>query len=891
MSLLHRLRNLFRPGALDRELDEELRFHREMRTRKAIERGLDAVAAANETSRRMGNVGAAAEAMRDTREVAWLAGSLRDMRHGFTVMRREAGQTSLILAVLALGIGGNAAVFSILKAAFLDPLPFPHATRLVTLEDRFPLAHVPRVDPTIPEFIDVRDRNRVFEDFAFLDHRDFQLTNGGEPVRVFAARVTASFFSTMGLRPAMGRALLTEENQPGRESEAIVTDSFWRASMAADPHAVGRTLNINGSVFTVVGVLPPHPTFEYPALGVPEPVDIYVPFVMSDYYISRASPQTRGRRVISVARLRPGLTVDQASRDIAALGDSIRREHPDLYPAANGGLPGFSMYVQPLQEAVLGNQGPLLLLLIGGMSLILMIGCANTAQLLLARSLKREREVAVRAALGASRARLIRQFLLEVAVLALTGGALGLLLSVWLTKLLVALLPLHNPMFDAARPDAMVLLFTIAVSLATALLFGIVPAIQGTRPGATAALTARTAIGGGLRSGRRWRHAMIASEVALSALLLCAAALLCQNLWTLLRAYPGFDISKVAVMRLRLPFSLEQAANPMPSRVYRDYLEKIAAIPGVEAAAAVSGLPLRGGAKVGFTLPDSPNDPGSLTRQIAGYQIVSPQYFQALQIPILAGRGFRDDDTLGHPLAVVVNELFVRRFLSPTHRNPLGSQITVGQPLTIVGVVGNVRTAGANIDPEPQIYVSYLQRYEPNMYLVMRSALPAPLLFDLTKNAVRSVHSQQAIFAPGSMYDVLDRSVAEPRFQALLIAAFATLALIMATTGMYSVISCVVSQRGTEIAIRMALGASRRRIAGAVVREMGLWVSGGLAAGITAGAAASDAIRKISSATVPADPILYPAVLAIFLVVAALASAAPVIRAMSLDPASLLRSE
>jgi putative ABC transport system permease protein len=885
MSLWRRVSNVFRPARLDRELEDELEFHREMRLRRSRERGLSTAEAELEVRRRMGNLSIAKEEMRNARVVRWLASSMQDLQHGVVLLRRDAGLSSLIVLVLALGIGGNAAIFTLLKAAFLDPLPYPDAGRLVTIFDRYSKLGVDGMGPTIPEFLDIRRRSRLLEETAFLDHRDFQLTGTDEPVRVFAARVTASFFPLLGAHASLGRTFTPEENLPGNDRVVMVSDAFWRGRMGADPNAVGKILRLNGAPSAVVGVLPPGFAFDYPNLDVPEPVEIYVPFQMSDYYTLRSGEFSNVRRVIALARLLPGNPVQRVNGELDSIANSLVQEYPSLYRGPKGQATGFSMGVQPLREAIVGKQRQLLALLLGGVAILFLIACANTAQLLLARSLQRGREVAIRAALGASRPRLIRQFLLEGLVLATVGGAAGLLVSSWMARLLVGLLPVRNPIFEHAHPDARVMAVTLALSVIAALLFAVIPAVKGSvwTPGPS--LTARATIG----QGNRWRHAMIAMEAMLSVFLLTGAGLLGQNLWKLVSTPAGFDANQVSVMSLALPFHREQTVHPIASLAYREYLEKIAAIPGVDAAAVVTGLPVRGAAQRYFRIEGDPDDPGAMTRQVALSQIVSPDYFRTLRIPMLAGRTFRDDDMVGRPGVVIVNREFVRRF--GNGRDMIGRRIGPGTPSTIVGVVGDVRMSALATAPRPQIYVSYLQAYEPHIQLVVRSSLPPAQLIGRVKEAIRSAYPDQPVFNVLTMDQVLSNSVAEPRFHAFLIGAFALLALAMAGSGMYSVISCLVSQRTGEIAIRIALGANRGAIVRTVLRTTSAWVAGGLAGGLALGLVASGTVRKLSQSTVSGSPAMYAAVVLFFLAVTLIAAYTPVRRASRLDPATALRCE
>jgi len=405
----------------------------------------------------------------------WLVSSLQDLRHGAVLLRQDTSVSGLIVAVLALGIGGTAAIFTLVKAAFLDPLPYRDAARLVTVMENNGWV------PTVSEFLEIRRRSRTLEQIAFAEHGDAHVSGTGEPVRLFAARVTVSFFPLLGVNASRGRTFLEEENYPGRTPPMILSDAFWRTKLGADPLVVGRTLHLDGAPALVVGVLPPGFHFDYPTLRIPEAVDIYVSYPLENGLRVWPSGSGHGHPVRVLARLREGVTQAQAEAELRSIGQALAREHPTEYHNPNGGPSRFTFESLPLRDAIVGTQCSLLWLLLGGVAVLLLIACANTAQLLMARSLRRGREVATRAALGASRLRLIRQFLLEGLVLAACGGGAGLLVSGWIARLLVAVLPMRSPLLASAHADARAIGFTLAISLISAIVFAIIPAVKGSR--------------------------------------------------------------------------------------------------------------------------------------------------------------------------------------------------------------------------------------------------------------------------------------------------------------------------------------------------------------------------------------------------------------------------
>ena len=810
----------------------------------------------------------------------FLESMLGDMRHAVRLMRQDAGISALIVLVLALGIGGNAAIFSLLKAAFLDPLPYRDAGRLVTVMENFG-----NWTPSTSEFLQIRARSKTLEQVAFAEHRDMQVSGTGEPVRVYAARVSASFFPLLGVSASLGRTFVDEENQPGRAASVVLTDGFWRSHMGADPHVVGRTLRLDAQPAIVVGVLPPNFQFDYPTLRISEPVGIYVSYPIDPNVPLFPSGSGRGIAVRVIGRLRADVTEQQAAAELRALGRELVRENPRAPWFRDLRLSTFTFDTLPLRDAIVGTQRSLLWLLLTGVGVLLLIACANTAQLLLARSLRRGREIAVRAALGASRPRLIRQFLVEGFVLALCGCVAGLLAAGWIARLLLTALPVRSPLLAAAHLDWRVAGFALAVSVISAVVFAIVPAVKGSMWTLGPSLSARASGG----EGNRWRHVMIAVEAALSVFLLCGAALIAQNLWTLISTPVGFDSSHVLTMRLTLPAREQDQPDQQARLMFQEYLAKIQAIPGVDSAATVTGpplLPSRGGP---FEIIGKKDAGGAPLSVMALSSQVSPSYFHTLRIPLLAGRAFNDADTGDKITVAIVNQEAARRF--GLDRDVVGKQIDDAPPITIVGMVGNVRARSLNTAPYPEVYLSSRQFSWANVYLVVRSRIPAGQLVKQVKTAVESVNPDQAVFGVMTMGQLISDAVSAPRFDAWLIGSFALLAVAMAALGMYSVIACLVSQRTSEIAIRMALGASRGAIVRTILGATSAWVAAGLACGILLGLVTRTTVRSLSSATAQGSPWIYVAVALLFLAVMIGAVAVPMRRANRMDPAAALRCD
>jgi predicted permease len=802
----------------------------------------------------------------------------QDIRYAARITRHNFGGSALIVLVLALGIGGNAAIFTLLKAAFLDPLPYHDADRLVAITK----SNGGRTNAA--EALEIQSRSRTLEDVAFAEYRDMQLSGTEEPVRVFAARVTSSFFPLLGVNASLGRIFLTEENQPGRTPTVVLTDQFWRSKMGADPLAVGRTIRLDGQPAVVIGVLPQEFRFDYPTLRIPEPVDIYLSYPIESS--AAIAVNKDGGPVRVLARLRQGITHLRAQAELQTLEQTLGREFPSAIAAARAKWGPQTLQVLPLREAIVGNQRSLLWLLLGGVGALLLIACANTAQLLLARSLQRGWEVAIRVALGASRSRLIQQLLLEGLVLALCGGAAGLLSSLWIVRILVAKLPARSPLLERAHTDSSVIGFTLTISVISAIVIAILPAVKIGRwmpgPHLSSGTTA---------SANRWRHVLIAIEAALSVFLLCAAGLVAQNLWTLISTPMGFDPNHVMAMRLQLP-SVKGAPldSQKQSQQLQEYLERITAIPGVDSAATVTGPPLRRAIGGPGELLGVTDATGKLKSVLGDNHLVSPDYFRTLRIPLIAGRIFRDDDAPGRPRVAIVNQEFARQFGLGT--NVIGKQFAEpGEPLTIIGMVGNVRTRGLRADPYPEVYLSSLQISSPNVYLVVRSAiLPAELL-KFIKGAIQSSNSDQAVFGVMTMDELIADSVTEPRFHVFLISAFALIAVIMAASGIYSVISCLVSQRIHEIAIRIALGADRKTVFRTILGPTSAWAVAGLTSGLALAFVTRNIVRSLSDAAIQGSSWIYAAVALFFLVLILIASSTPARRAATVDPMQALRCE
>jgi predicted permease len=878
MSRVGRFLNLFRSSSLQRDLDDEVRFHLDTRIARNLRSGMTRREAEAEAHRAFGDVRRITEDMREARVMTSIESLVQDLRYGARSLARERLTSVAVLAMLALGIGATVAIFTFLNAIWLRPLPYANASRLVTIEDSFVRAGIRRTQPTVPEVLDVRGWNRSFDTMAFLDHRDMQLTGGQEPARVMAGRVTAPFFSLLGVGAALGRVFADADNLAGNEQVVVLSHGLWQRLFGGDPGVVGRSIMIDQRPHTIVGVLPSGFSFDHTALGVREPVDAYVPFLLNDYYTLRSGSHSHLRRVLALARLADGVAIEQANAELGALAQRLTVNHPDLYRNRTSGEDlGFTMQARPLQEAIAGDTRNVLLLLFGSVGMVLLIVCANTAQFLLARSLQRRHEVAIRLSLGASRSRLIQQFLAEAAVVALAGGALGFWSAQLFVRGLRAIVPPGSPLAADVRVDATVLAFALAVSMLTAALFGLLPA-----------LTASKSTGRLIRSATRTqpRYLLIAFEVGLSMVLLAGGAVLFRSLLLVNNAPLGFSPDDVTVMQLRL-------TQPRPdmqhhgSLQYEAYLEALRRVPGVDAAAILSGQPVPL-TDANFVIGAHAGDADALARQTARL-IVSPDYFRVLRVPIVEGRTFSTADTSGRPPVAIVNEE-VARYLWP-NESAIGKQLRVPRPTTIVGVVGSTRLSTVRTAMTPQIYVPSLQVWEPNASIAVRTAAGVEPPLQAFKDAIRSVAPTQAVFNVRTMNQMLSNATAEPRFRALLLGGFALLALTLSAAGIYGLVSYLVSQRTREIAIRVAIGAQRRDVYWAVSRNTIVSAVAGLAAGM---AVAIGLWRAFGSSLTPVggpDVPTLAAVSLLYLTIAIAATYVPARKAFQLDAMRALRGD
>ncbi|HEY0511018.1 MAG TPA: ABC transporter permease [Thermoanaerobaculia bacterium] len=805
---------------------------------------------------------------------------LRDLRFALRMLRRSPGFTCSAVLCLALSLGANTSVFSLLNAVLLRGLPYQEPERIMMIWNQFLGDDQREIQLSNSELLDLREQTRSFTEIAATRPGLFSLTGDGDPDLLVGVRVSANLFHLLGVKAAAGRTFLPGEDQPGHDDVVILSHGLFERRYGSDPSVVGRKVTINGKPFTVVGVTPRD--FYFRRKG----RDLWMPLI-----IDRAALGARDDRPLEAyARLRSGVTPEAARTE---LGDTARRwaaEHPETYPTKSG----YGLAVVSYREQIVGQIRPVLLVLAAAVGLVLLIACANISNLLLARATTRDREIALRTALGAGRGGLVRQFLTESLLLAACGGALGLLLTAWCLKAIGQMDLSKIPRIDEVSIDGRVLAFTILVSLLTGILFGLVPALQISRRDFHAALKegAKSSAGAGRNLFRR---VLVVLEVAVALVVLLGAGLMIQSFRRLQEVDLGFKTANILSLELFLP-TTKYSTPSQQTAFFGELLERLRALPGVSSAGGVSAMPLGVVQSIGEVVIEGapPPAPGQLNPSVA-WRSNSPSYFQTLGIPLVKGRDFVDgDDERAEPV-VIVDQSSARHFWP--HQEPIGKRLKlVGQGAadpwrSVVGVVGNVKHEGPEVDSREQIYVPFRQHAQPFLYLLLHTPRNAGAVAGPARKAVLGIDKNQAVFRVETMDEKLVRTMAWRRFYTLLLAAFALVALVLAVVGVYSVMAYSVTQRTREIGIRMALGAERGAVTGLVVRQAlgltGLGVVLGLAVALGLLRIVSSLLYGVSATDVKTF-VCGALLLTAF---ALLASYLPARRASRVDPTVALRTE
>ncbi|MGE5724599.1 MAG: ADOP family duplicated permease [Acidobacteriota bacterium] len=874
-SLGSRLWAWARMGRLERDFAEELESHAAMLAEEHLRRGLPPEEARRQALIGLGSPAQLRESFREQRGLPLLERVAQDLRYAVRMFRNSPGFTLFAAAALALGIGATSAVFNIADAVLLRPLPYRDPARLVMLWQDDTAYGFPRNNPSPWAFEQWRKRNQVFAAMAALTHDSFNLLGRGEPEYLHADTVTANFFSVLGVAPALGRTFTTDDGRPGAPLSAVLSYGLWVRRFGAQPQVIGQDLLLNGAKYTVAGVMPRGFQFLDPQ------VDLWVPAQWDSGYIDEKKTD---HFLKIVARLRPGISAQRAGAAMALLGKQL----------ATGDVSDLTAVVVPLREQVAGDVRPALLVLLGAVALLLLIACANVANLLLARGSARASELAVRLALGASRKRVIEQLLVESLVLSCAGGAAGLVLAVLATGFLGQLIPLGISNAGAPAINGPLLAFAAGVSVAAGILFGTLPAWRGSQLELVASLKQGGGRSGVGAAGQRLRSALVVSEVALAMVLLAGAALMIRSFQKLYHQDPGFRAEHVLTLQTRLQYpKYQQMARR--SEFYRQVLQRVETLPGVVAAGYTTYLPLAdsgGGSLV--TVENHPVDPKHFL--IANVRVVSPDYFRTVGMTLRRGRLLDHNDGPESPRVAVINENMARTYWPG--ENPVGRRFKRGQLrsdspwYTVIGIVADMRQGGMDIPVRPEAYFTFEQAdFFPPDSLAVRTTGDPQIITEQVRRQIWAVDREEPVAAVIPLQEIVEASVAPARLQTGLLGGFAGIALLLAALGIYAVLSFLVAQRTQELGLRLALGARPAQVLRTVMAQgLKLYLLG-LVIGITAALGLARFLAHLLFGVSAADPLSYAAVIALMATVAALACYLPARRAMRFDPMAALRYE
>jgi predicted permease len=885
-----RLRSLFQRDKVEQELSEELQYHLELKTKDYAASGMPIEEARRKAMREFGGIEQTKEVCRDTRRVSFIETLLQDVRFGLRMLRKSPGFTAVAVLTLALGIGATTAVFSLVSAILLKPLPFLNPDEIVLPElvsppgvnlgsDYFPWSQI--------QFRFLARDSHPFQAVAAFQNDSFNLTGTDDPSFLDGFRVSAEFFPALGISPALGRGFTAEEDQPGHEYEVVLSDRMWREHFGANRAILGKAVRLNGYAYTVVGVM--HAGFVFPraeelpsSFNFPREAQLWVPLAIPE------APKNGPSELAVIARVKPGLTIQQAQAGM----DLVTKHAEAKDPQWKG---WFNTRAVPLTRQVVGDTERPLQLILGAVGIVLLIACSNIANLLLTRSFGRRREFTLRTALGAGRARLIRQLLTESLLIAISAGAISILLANAGIYFVKAFGPANLPRLREVTLDLPVFAFALCVSLATGILFGLAPAIGATRENLADSLkegSQRTGVG---PTSPRLRNALLVSQVALALVLLISAGLLTRTFFHLLGANGGFNPDRVLTFQLPLP-ALKYVDQDYIVAFYQNALGRLRSVPGVQSAGIGEAVPMGGEGE--STVIRMPDHPVATQKELpfANYTIISPGYLSAVGTPVLRGRDFVEADTADSMPVALVNVAMEKKYW-PGQR-ALGKQVGPGSTryplLTIVGVVPDVKHISFREETAPEMYVVYTQKQWPSM-LNLRVALrtkadPASITASV-REAIHSIDADLPLAKVSTLNTLVDDSLSQPRFAMLLLASFGVLALLLASTGMYGVISYTVAQRTQEIGIRMALGAERHNVFGMVLSQGARLAGLGIALGLVAAFGITRLMASYLYGVQPTDPLTFGVVSLLLVGTALLACYLPARGATRVDPLVALRHE
>jgi putative ABC transport system permease protein len=883
------LRNILLARDVESDLDEELRSHLDMLTEENIRAGMPPQEARRAARIEVGGIDRLKEQVHEVQAGNWLHSIASDCRYGVRQLRKNPGFAAVAILTLALGIGANTALFSVVNGVLLNPLPYPHPEELVSIAQKLPPFEQFAI--SYPDFLDWTRMNRTFQALAAYRQNNFNLTGSGEAQRLKVTQVSASFLPLLGVNPLIGRNFLAEEDRREATHVVMLSASLWKSKFGASPEILGKTLTLDGEGYTVIGVVPESFYFCCEStnfrLG-----DVYVP--IGGWEVPWMQDRGAHPGIFAVGRLKPGATLEQARADTDQIAHNLAGTYPDS--DKNVGI-----VVVPLKQAMVANSRPMLLLLVAAVGLVFLIACVNVANLLLARSTGRVQEFAIRTALGATRKRLVRQLLIESALLAVIGGSIGLLLAAWGTRAALAALPEALPRANEVRLDAHVLLFTLIVSATAALLFGLTPVLKIS--GATVHKNIKERQRWASGSQHRIQRTFVAAEISLAVVLLSAAGLTIRSLANLWSVNPGFDPRNVLAFNVALPGSTAKEA-PGEIRGYLSQLtDAVASIPGVTAAGRTAGaLPMAGDNEVGFWIEGQVRPSTTSDMPNALNYFVGPGYLKAMGIRLLRGRFISEQDNIHSRFVAVIDDRFERQYFP--NRNPLGEHLHLAgldELFEIVGVVGHVNQNGLDendrsasvqlynsIDQIPDKFIAAMAK---SAGFVVRTEASNNGITSAIRQTVGKMNDQQVAYDFAWMEEIISGSLAARRFTMVLLAAFATLALLLATIGVYGVFSYVVGQRTQEIGIRMALGAERKSVVFMVLGEAGKIAMLGVGVGLLASLGFCRLIASMLFRVSSYDPVTLVSVAIVLSTVALVACYIPARRASHVDPMRALRYE
>ena len=813
---------------------------------------------------------------------------IQDLRYGARMLLKKTSFSAVAVLTLAMGIGANTAIFSIVNSLLLRPLPYRDSERLAIIWTHSPGANVAQDWPSPGQFSAIKSQTSVFEELALAQGDNVILTGRGEPERLGVIRTTSVMFSLLGTQPLLGRVFLPEEDTPGKQQPAVILSySLWQRRFGGDPKVLGESLRLDGSNYTVVGVMSPDFSLGYevmPTVGSVAQAELLLPLPLSADRMNNHGDENYN----VLARLKPGATIAQARTELALTVRRLEQQNPENYPASRR----FSFSVRPLLEQVVGDVRLPLLVLLGAVGCVLLIACANVANLLLARAATREKEMAIRSALGAGRWRIIRQLLVESVLLASVGGASGLLLAVWLLAGLRWFDPGSIPRLQTIGIDGRVLAFTFAVAVLTGILFGLAPALRSSM----APLSETLKEGGRslVEGHHRLRNLLVIAEIALSLVLLIGAGLLIRSFIRVLQVEPGFATRNLLTLRLTTTGTTYEDKERRLI-FYQQLWERIRRVPGVEAAGGVSALPLTGGIGWGGITIEGYNPASGQSMIQADLRAASVGYFETMRIPLISGRFFTEQDTKESAQAVIVDENLARTYWPGTV--PIGRRLKMGGAnskapwLTVIGVVGNVKHYALDADSRVALYLSHLQFTINSLSVAVRTTNdPLSLAAAVTREA-RAIDPNVPIYDVKSMEQLLSASLARRRFAMLSLVLFAALAVLLASVGIYGVMSYMVAERTREIGIRMAMGAETRNVLKLVIKQ-GMSLAGvGVGIGLAGAAVMTRVMTNLLFGVRASDPLTFAVIALLLVAVALLACYLPARRAAKVDPMVALRHE